>query len=245
MTRVLILGATAAMIRETNRLFAEEGARLFLVARDPERLAIVTHDLRTRGATIAGSVSADFRRLESHHALVEEAWKALDEVDVVLVAHGVLADQKAAEADPGIAAEGILVNFTSAASLLTLIAQKMEIQGRGIIAVISSVAGDRGRKTNYVYGSTKAGLDAFLSGLRNRLHRDGVRVISIRPGFVETPMTAGMPVTPLVADPRTVGAGIRRAIRRRRDVVYLPWWWRWIMLVVRLIPEPFFKRLSL
>ena len=184
MTTVLVLGATAAMIRETNRLFAVEGARIFLVARHQEKLAVVTADLWSRGATIAGSVSADFRRLESHRAVIEEAWKALEEIDVVLVAPGALVDQKRAEEEADLVTDGILVNFTSIASLLTLVGQKMEVQGHGVVAVVSSVAGDRGRKSNYVYGAAKAGLDAFLSGLRNRLDREGVTVMTIKPGFV-------------------------------------------------------------
>jgi short-subunit dehydrogenase len=242
---VIVLGATSAMIRETNRLQACEGARFLLVGRHREKLAVVSADLCARGAVIAGSVVADLRLLESHTALIEEAWKALGEVDLVLVAHGALVDQRAAEDDPMLAVEGALVNYTSVISLLTLVGQRMEIQGRGVIAVISSVAGDRGRRSNYIYGSAKAGLDAFLSGLRNRLHGEGVAVVTIKPGFVETPMTAALRVTPLFADPRRAGAAILAAIRARRDVVYVPWWWRWIMLVIRLIPEPVFKRMKL
>jgi decaprenylphospho-beta-D-erythro-pentofuranosid-2-ulose 2-reductase len=165
----------------------------------------------------------------------------LGTVDLALLAHGVLGDQAAAERDY-FAAEPILVtNFLSAVSLLTWLANYCDSQGRGTLAVISSVAGDRGRKSNYVYGASKAGLDAFLSGLRNRCDRSGVQVLTIKPGFVATPMTAHVPKNRLFATPEQVAHGILNAIRTRKDVVYVPWFWRPIMAIIKAVPERIFK----
>lgn len=143
------------------------------------------------------------------------------------------------------AVEAIGVNFVSAASLLSHLANLMEKRRGGTIAVISSVAGDRGRQSNYVYGAAKAGLSAFASGLRNRLQKSGVSVVTIKPGFVDTPMTAHVKKGPLFATPEAVARGIVKAIDRRKDVVYVPGFWRPIMWLIRSIPERIFKRLSL
>jgi short-subunit dehydrogenase len=169
------------------------------------------------------------------------ATSQLGTIDLALLAHGVLGDQTAAERDY-LAAEPILVtNFLSAVSLLTWLANYCESQGRGTLAVISSVAGDRGRKSNYVYGASKAGLDALLSGLRNRCDRSGVQVLTIKPGFVATPMTAHIPKNGLFATPERVASGILNAVRRRKDVVYVPWFWRPIMTIIKAVPERIFK----
>jgi short-subunit dehydrogenase len=165
----------------------------------------------------------------------------------VLLAFGTLPAQAEAQRDPAMARAAIDVNLTAAACLLELFAARMEARGRGWIAGISSVAGDRGRQSNYIYGAAKAGLTAYLAGLRNRLAKKGVHVVTVKPGFVDTPMTHGMvnPKSPLVASPERVAAGIVRAIRRRRNVVYLPWFWRAIMGVVTRVPEAIFKRMKL
>jgi decaprenylphospho-beta-D-erythro-pentofuranosid-2-ulose 2-reductase len=244
-TRVLIVGATSAMAGETARVYAAYGARLFLTGRNAERLEAVAADLRVRGARVVETAVLDVTDPRRCDAVVEAAWAAFDGLDVALVAHGVLPDQARCQASAAETAEALEVNFVSTAALLTPLANRFELAGRGCIAVITSVAGDRGRQSNYVYGAAKGGLDRFLEGLRNRLFHAGVAVVTLKPGFVDTPMTAGMRQGPLFASARRAGRDIHRAIERRRDVAYIPWFWRPIMAIVRAIPEGMFKRLRL
>jgi decaprenylphospho-beta-D-erythro-pentofuranosid-2-ulose 2-reductase len=163
----------------------------------------------------------------------------------VLIAHGTLPDQQACEASYDVTRREMEVNALSVISMLTYLANHFEKQGHGSLAIISSVAGDRGRQSNYVYGSAKAAVTVFLGGLRNRLHGAGVHVLTIKPGFVDTPMTSEFPKGPLWASPEKVAKGIHKAILKRRDVVYLPGFWRMVMRIIREIPEPVFKRLKL
>ena len=169
----------------------------------------------------------------------------MGELDTVLIAHGLLGDQRASERDFKLAEQAYKTNFLSVVSMLTPISAYFEVQRRGTIAVISSVAGERGRQSNFIYGSAKAGLSVYLAGLRNRLYPSGVTVLTIKPGFVDTPMTAHLRKTALFASPEKVAREISRAIERRRSVLYSPAIWFWIMAVIRLIPEPVFKRLKL
>lgn len=245
MRKVLIVGATSAIAQEAARIFAAAGDRLFLVGRHPDRTRAVAQDLQVRGGGEVGYALADLDECERHPALVEQAMSTLGGLDTVLVAHGLLGDQKAAEQDWAAAEKSLRTNFLSVVSLLTPVANHFEKQGSGTIAVISSVAGDRGRQSNYVYGAAKGGLNAFLSGLRNRLAPKGVQVVTIKPGFVDTPMTAHLQKGPLFVGPEVVAKGIVRAIERRRDVVYLPAFWALIMLIIRHVPERVFKRLKL
>lgn len=246
MRKVLIVGATSAIAQATARLLATRGDRLFLAARNPDRLEMVRQDLAARGAGSVGAMALDANDRTRHAALLAAAEQAMGGLDIVLIAHGVLSDQKACEAS----VERMLADFETNAlgviSFLTLVANRFEAGRAGVIAVISSVAGDRGRKSNYVYGAAKGMVSLFLQGLRNRLAGAGVQVLTIKPGFVDTPMTAGIAKGgPLWAKPETIAAGIVSAIEKGRDVVYLPWFWRPIMLIIRLIPERVFKRLSL
>lgn len=243
--RILIVGATSAIAAATARLYAADGARLVLTGRDPERLAAVARDLEVRGASRVHTEALDVLDFERHALVVRSAWDAYGGLDTALVAHGVLPDQEHCEADSGAAVAALRVNLTATVSLLTLLANRFEAQGHGRLAAISSVAGDRGRAGNYVYGASKAGLSVFLEGLRARLHRSGVAVVTLKPGFVDTPMTAGIPKNPLFASSERAGRAIHRAIEHRRGVVYIPWFWRPVMAAVRLLPESLFKRLSL
>jgi short-subunit dehydrogenase len=161
------------------------------------------------------------------------------------MAHGTLGDQQASQASVELTLQELQTNFISAVSLLTLIANYMEGQRRGAIAVISSVAGDRGRASNYVYGSAMAAKTAFLQGLRNRMAKCGVAVLTVKPGFVDTPMTAHVPKNALFADPADVGKRIYQAMKAGQDVIYVPFFWRYIMLIIIHLPEFIFKRLSL
>jgi decaprenylphospho-beta-D-erythro-pentofuranosid-2-ulose 2-reductase len=244
---VLIIGATSAIATEVGRTYAEQGGRLFLVGRNNERLDALADDLRVRGARQVDTLAADLTEHDRHPEIVTAALDALPELAVVLVAHGVLPDQPACEASVDASLQSMDVNFISVVSLLTPLANALESRGSGTIAVISSVAGDRGRQSNYVYGAAKSGLDAFLQGLRNRLCKSGVHVLTIKPGFVATPMTAHIEGRggPLWAQPEDVAAGIVKAIEKQKDVVYLPSFWALIMLIIRNIPEKIFKKLSL
>lgn len=243
--RVLICGATSAIAAATARGFAADHDLLFLVARDRQRLEAVAADLRVRGAGRVETYLMDLTATAEHQRMIEECARSLGGIDTVLIAHGTLPDQAACQQSFAAARAELETNFVSVVSLLTLVGNYLEQRRAGTIGVISSVAGDRGRQSNYVYGASKGAVSVFMQGLRNRLHGAGVRVVTIKPGFVDTPMTAGFAKNPLWADAGSVGRGIYRALCRGNDVVYLPWFWRPIMLLIRLIPERVFKRLRL
>ena len=245
MKKVLVLGATSAIAQATVRRLAARGAALYLVGRHPERLQAVAQDARTRGAVRVESEALDLDELERHEALVERAAQALEGLDGALLAHGILGDQERAQASYAETEKVLRTNFLSAVSLLTPLANRFETQRAGTLVVISSVAGDRGRQSNYVYGASKGALSIFLQGLRNRLAPAGVAVVTVKPGFVDTPMTAAMKKNPLFASPDSVARGILHAVDTRRDEVYLPDFWRPIMFLIRGIPEGIFKRLTL
>jgi len=243
MKKILILGATSAIAQATARIWAKRGDAFVLVARNEKQLEAVATDLQVRGAKSVDHTVLDLCHLQHHAALIDKAHQMLGGLDIVLIAYGVLSDQKACEKDIAEANKSLTVNFLSVVSLLTPIANRFEKQGSGVIAVISSVAGDRGRGSNYLYGSAKAGVTAFLSGLRNRLSRSGVTVLTIKPGFVDSPMTIHIAQKGFLwATPETVSKGIVKAIDRKKDVVYLPWFWWWIILIVRHLPERIFKK---
>jgi short-subunit dehydrogenase len=243
--RILIIGATSGMAEEAARVWAARGARLYLLGRDLERLGALAADLRVRGADIAGTGTFDAADLGSHVGVVAQALGALGGLDTALLAQGMLGDQAAAQANGAVAVAEFTVNALSMISLATPLADFLLTQGRGSLAFISSVAGDRGRQSNYIYGAAKAAVSAFASGLRNRLAPHGVQVCTIKPGFVATAMTAHLKQGPLFASAATAGRLIVRAIDKRKDVAYVPGFWRLIMAVIKAIPEPLFKRLKL
>ncbi len=245
MKQVLVFGATSAIAQAVTRRLAARGAAMLLVARDAGRLAAIADDLRVRGAAKVELEAMDALDYTRHASLAEIARQRLGGLDLVVVSHGTLADQKACEQSFESSRREIEINALSVISLLTHLANHLEAEGRGAIVVISSVAGDRGRQSNYVYGCAKAMVSTFMQGLRNRLYARGVQVLTVKPGFVDTPMTADFKKGALWASADEVAAGIVRAIDRRRDVVYLPWFWRWIMVIIRAIPESLFKRLKL
>lgn len=245
MRKILLIGAGSAIAEAAARIFAERGDALYLVGRKSNVLASMAADLKVRGAHTIGTETLDANDLEAHAGMLARAWKSLGTLDTVLIAHGTLSDQRACENSVALTLQELTTNAVSVVSLLTLIANQFEAQRAGTIAVISSVAGDRGRGSNYVYGSAKALVTAFLSGLRQRLSKSGVAVITIKPGFVDTPMTAAFPKGFLWAKPQTVAAGIVRAIDRGATSVYLPGFWRPIMWVIRTIPEGIFRKLRL
>ncbi|HEX4309325.1 MAG TPA: SDR family oxidoreductase [Acidobacteriaceae bacterium] len=243
--RVLALGATSAIAQATLRLLAEQQASFFIVGRNEQKLAAVRDDLLTRGASAVSTFAADLDDTDAHPAMLSHAVTAMGGIDVALLAHGVLGDQPEAEKNYAVAAAILQTNFLSAVSLVTWLANYFEAEHRGTIAVVSSVAGDRGRKSNYVYGASKGGLNIFLDGVRNRIDRAGVQVLTIKPGFVATPMTAHLKKNALFAEPAQVAKYILRAIEKRKDVVYAPPFWGLIMLLVRSIPRRIFKKMNL
>lgn len=245
MRRVLIVGATSAIAEAVARIYAARGDALYLVGRKAEALEAIAADLKVRGAHAAGVEVLDANDLAAHEGMLRRAVESLGGLDTVLIAYGTLSDQKACERSADLTVQELNNNAVSVTALLTRVAQLLETRRAGSIAVISSVAGDRGRQSNYVYGSAKALVSAFLSGLRQRLQKVGVAVITVKPGFVDTPMTAALRKGFLWAKPQQVAAGIVRAIDRSTPVVYLPGFWHPIMLIIRSIPEGLFRRLSL
>lgn len=246
--RVVVFGATSAIAEAMLRRLAARGARLVLVARHPARLAALAADLRVRhgDAAVVATVQADLDHLDAHAQLVATARTALGGIDLALMAHGSLPEQTACDADIALGLAQLHTNGVSAVSLCGHLAQALAAQQHGCLAVVSSVAGDRGRRSNPVYASAKGLVSRYLQGLRARLWPVGVRVVDLRPGFVVTPMTAGMDRRGwLWASADEVAVLALRAIDQGRDVAYLPGFWRWIMLVIRLIPERWFKRLPL
>jgi decaprenylphospho-beta-D-erythro-pentofuranosid-2-ulose 2-reductase len=243
-TAILALGATSSIAEATLRLFAERGARFYLVGRNQDKLNAVAADLRTRGASGVATHAMDLDDTAAHPAMLAAAAQSLGVIEMALLAHGILGDQEEAEASYSATQAVFHTNFLSAVSLITWLANYFEPLGQGTLAVISSVAGDRGRKSNYVYGASKGALSIFLDGVRARIDRAGVQVLTIKPGFVATPMTAHLVQGPLFAKPSQVAQGIVRAIEKRRDVVYLPAFWAVIMLILRMIPRRIFKKLN-
>ncbi len=243
--KILVLGATSGIAEATCRIWAAQGASLFLVARNRAKLDAVAADLRIRGASFVDTAVADLDDTDKHPALLSHAVNSLTGMDIAYLAHGILGDQTAAEQDFNTAAQILHTNFMAPVSLLTWLANYCVQRRAGTLAVISSVAGDRGRKSNYLYGSSKAGLSAFLGGLRNRVDREGVHVLAIKPGPTRTAMTAGMPKSEKFADVDSVAESIVKAIDNRSDTLYVPFQWQPIMFVIRNIPERVFKKLNL
>src|SRR5271170_6018919 len=243
--KILVLGATSGIAEATCRIWAAQGASLFLVARNPEKLAAVAADLKTRGASYVDTAVADLDDTDKHPQLLAHAVNSLTGMDIAYLTHGILGDQAEAEQDFNAAAQILYTNLMAPISLLTWLANFCVQRHAGTLAVISSVAGDRGRKSNYLYGSLKAGLSAFLGGLRNRVDREGVTVLTIKPGPTKTAMTANMPKSEKFADPESVAESIVSAIDKRKHILYVPFQWQPIMFIIRNIPERIFKKLNL
>jgi short-subunit dehydrogenase len=240
-----IFGATSTLAETTARLFAADGDCFFLVARDADKLKVVADDLRIRGAAQVITAVADARDFDRHQALIDQAFTGLNGLDTVLIAHGTLPDQKGCEQSFTLFRREFEINALGVMSLLTHAANRFEDQGFGTLCVISSVAGDRGRQSNYVYGAAKGAVSIFMQGLRNRLYSKGVHVLTVKPGFVDTPMTAAFAKGILWATPEQVAEGIYNALIKKKDIVYLPWFWSPVMRVIRGLPETLFKRLRL
>jgi decaprenylphospho-beta-D-erythro-pentofuranosid-2-ulose 2-reductase len=245
MKKVLIIGATSAIATEVARRYAQAGAALYLLGRNAERLSSLAQDLSVRGASAVHTATFDARDLTSHDRLLEQARNALGDIDCALIAHGDLPVQATCQNSLSSTEDALRINALSPIAFLTWLGNFFEPRKSGNITVISSVAGDRGRQSNYVYGAAKGCVTTFLQGLRNRLAHAGVSVTTIKPGFVDTPMTQHLPKGPLFASAQTVGSRIYRAMERGESVVYTPFFWRFIMLVIQHIPEAIFKKLRM
>lgn len=241
---ILIIGATSAIAIEVARLYAKRGDNLFLIGRNQERLEAIANDLQVRGATVLYQ-PFDLNQVDQHEALIHFIKENFPTIDIVLIAHGSLPKQKICENSFEATYHELMTNYLSTVSLLTYLANDFEKQKSGTLAIISSVAGDRGRQSNYIYGSAKGGLSIFLQGLRNRLSKSNVNVLTIKPGFVDTPMTQDFKKGLLWAKPNFVAKKIVSAIDKKQQVIYVPYFWKYIMCLIKSIPEKIFSRMSL
>ena len=245
MNKILIIGATSAIAESCAKIWSSRGESIFLVAKNKEKLDLLETNLKNQGSKDISSFLMDVNNLEDHKKMFDEAENKLKEINIVLIAHGTLSDQDECEKDVNKTIEEIKTNAISTIALLTEISNRFANNKSGIIAVISSVSGDRGRASNYVYGSAKAMVSTFTSGLRQRLNKYNVSVVTIKPGFVDTPMTKNMKKGLLWVKPSAVAAKIVSGIENRKDEIYVPSFWRVIMFFIKLIPNFVFKKIHL
>lgn len=243
---VLVLGGNSDIARATvRRLVADRTRTVVLAARRPEQTSDAIAELRALGATTVEAVAFDAEDTASHAAFVDDVFTRFGDIDLVLVAFGVLGDQAQAEVDGAVAADIARVNYLGAVSVTVPIAAHLREQGHGTIVALSSVAGERARRSNFVYGSSKAGFDAFFQGLGDSLVGSGVHVLIVRPGFVHSQMTEGMPAAPLATTPDAVAEAITRGLTRGAEAIWVPPALRAVMTVLRHVPRPVFRRLPI
>lgn len=243
---VLVLGGGSEIGLATAEQLVRGRARtVVLAARDPARLGTAVERLTAAGATTVDAVAFDATATSTHAELVEQWWRRYGDFDVVVLAFGVLGDQEQAEHDASAAVAIVQTNFTGAVSIAVPIAARLRAQGHGTLVVLSSVAGERARRANFVYGSTKAGLDAFMQGLGDALVGSGARVMIVRPGFVHTRMTAGLEPAPFATTPEAVATAVRRGLERGSEIVWVPGALRFVMSALRHLPRPLFRRLPI
>jgi decaprenylphospho-beta-D-erythro-pentofuranosid-2-ulose 2-reductase len=243
--RILVLGGTSeialAIVRELQERAPREVA---LVGRDPDALARVAEDLTGAGCERALTFELDALNLDRHEQVIGEAFEELGGADIVILAVGVLGERGGLPDDTHGALEVLQINMVGAGSLLIHSARRLREQGAGTLVVLSSVAGERARAANVVYGASKAGLDALAQGLGDALHEAGVRVLVVRPGFVHTRMTRGLAPAPLSTTPQAVGRIVADGLDGGAHTVWAPHTLRWLMLALKLIPRPLFRRLK-
>ncbi len=243
MKNVLILGATSDMAQAIAKKYAAEGWGLLLAARNMERLEPIAGDLRVRSKTDIQTLEFDAVDFSSHQGFYDAL---TTKPDVVICVFGYMGDQTLARTDFDEVRRTIDVNYTGAVSILNVVAEDFEKRGSGSIVGISSVAGDRGRQSNYIYGSAKAGFTAYLAGLRNRLAKSSMHVLTVKPGFCRTKMIEGLELpAALTADPEQVACAVFHGVEKKRNTIYTLWMWRWIMLIIRHIPEFIFKKMGM
>jgi len=240
----IILGASSSMARAFIRDLAARGDKLLLAGRNLATLEELAQDCKLRGAELAEPIAFDARDPGCFGAIITRADQETGVLNAAVFV-GSMPDQSAIDADPALIDGTITDSFTGPARFLQMLAPVLETRGNGMIIGVGSVAGDRGRIANYVYGAAKAGFATYLSGLRNRLGRSGVHVMTVKPGPVDTAMTWGLGKMPFMTTPEAVSADILKAMKKRRNVVYTAGIWRLVMLVIRTIPEPVFKKMSI
>lgn len=246
MKNILIIGATSCIASACARLWVSPRTHFFLTGRDEEKLKQQASDLTARGASSVITYQMDALDYQQHPIMLKECLSAMHQIDLILIAHGTLPDQAKCEKDIAYALQHFANNGTSTIALMSLLAIQLEKQRCGTMAVISSVAGDRGRPSNYLYGAAKAAVSTFCEGLRGRLYKAHVHLLDIRPGFVDTPMTQELQLPKsLLTSPERLALIIDKGIRKRKDVLYAPGFWGLIMFVIRCIPRTLFKKLSL
>lgn len=244
-TRMIVLGALSAVAIATARHYAADGANLMLAGRRADELALLAADLAARGAARVETTAIDLADADAATALPALV-AALGGVDIILLAYGTLTDQSRAETDATYAATQLQTNFLSAAGWCLAAANILQAQRAGALIVLGSVAGDRGRRSNYVYGAAKAGLGTLVQGIAHRLAGSGARAVLIKPGFIDTPMTAHLPKGgPLWAKPDAIAAVIAKAAGGNRPIVYAPWFWQFILLIIRAVPAWAFHKTKL
>lgn len=243
-TTWIILGGTSAIARAFARKASERGEGVILAGRDMDELKTTADDCAHRGAPLAGAIVFDARDAGTFTSIIERARQTEGSVSVAVFV-GSMPPQDEIDADPSLVEGTITDSFTGPARFLTEIAPLLEERGEGSVVGVGSVAGDRGRLGNYVYGSAKAGFHAYLSGLRNRLGRSGVHVVTVKPGTVDTAMTWGMDKLPFLAQPEQIAADIFKAVDKKKNVIYTPIIWWPVMTIIRLIPEPIFKKMQI
>lgn len=242
---LLILGATSSIAKEVAKHWALEGANLVFAGRDLPSIQRIASDFEIRYGIRAESLFFNAESWEEHEHFLKNVLERVEILHGAFLAFGYLGDHAEAIRDFRETKKIFDSNFTGACSICHHLANYFCERRAGFIAVLSSVAGDRGRQSNYVYGAAKSGLSTFLQGLRNRLHPYGVNVITIKPGFIDTAMTYGHPKIPFVTDPVLAGSQIHRAIQRGKSEVYIPSFWRYVMGIIKWIPENIFKRMKL
>ena len=245
MKKILIIGATSAIAEHCSNIWAKEGASIFLVGRNKEKLNEINSNLRSKGAKVVFSYLMDLDEIENHKIMLDEAQDRLVDINIILIAYGNLPNQEVCEENVSVALDEIKTNAISTIALLTEISKRLVKKKSGTIAVITSVAGDRGRASNYVYGSAKAMVTTFLSGLRQRLNESNISVVNIKPAFIDTPMTKAFKKNILWSTPEKIAPKIVAAINNNKTEIYIPSFWRIIMMIIKCIPEFIYKKIRL
>ncbi len=242
---IVVYGATSAICHELVKQFVQSDTRFYLVARNAKKVNDIADDLTARGATIAGTSTLDFNQPDELSGVLPKVTAALGTIDLAIVAHGSLPNQAACEQSDDSFTTSVEDNYLSTARIVLAIIKQLEQQGWGRLAVFSSVAGDRGRKSNYIYGASKAALNALLEGLKGKLVDTEISITTIKPGLIESPMTEGIATNFLWSTPAKIAPGLYKAIMTNKSIVYSPWYWALIMTIIKLLPGKIMYRLSI
>jgi short-subunit dehydrogenase len=242
---IVVFGATSAIVHAVLKLYAQQKCNFYLIARNLDKLAVVTQDLTARGGSIMANEAYDFNDYDQLNASLTNANTILTSIDMVLVGHGELPEQQQLEIDSTELVTSINTNYTSVAVIALTAARLLAQQDSGTLAIISSVAGDRGRKSNYIYGSTKSGINILIEGLQGRFSGSRVNVVNIKPGMIDTPMTSSMEKGGIWTTPEKIAGKIVTGISKEKDCIYVPGVWRLIMLIIKILPARILQKLNI